>query len=93
MRLNTIDCVRGELVRENHILLQFTGLYDKQEEEIYEMDVVLIGSKKFIVVWDIGLNGWSLAEFSTSDITTPFQREQSKATIRLCNYYETEMKN
>jgi len=34
MRLNSIDCVKGELVKKDHILLQFTGLYDKQKEEI-----------------------------------------------------------
>lgn len=93
MRLNNIDCIKGELVRENHILLQFTGLYDKQEEEIYEMDVVLIGSEKFIVIWDEVQNGWSLAEFSRSELTRPFQKGNSKSTIRLCNYFESEMKN
>lgn len=29
MRLNTIDCRKGELFKRDHILLQFTGMYDK----------------------------------------------------------------
>lgn len=91
MRLNNIECIKGELFRKNHILLQFTGLYDKQEEEIYEMDVILIGSEKFIVIWDAVQNGWSLAKFSHSDFTRPFKKGSSKSAIRLCNYFESEM--
>ena len=63
MRLNSIDCIKGELFRKDHILLQFTGLHDKQDEEIYEMDMILIGGKKFIVFWDTLLNGWGLSAF------------------------------
>jgi hypothetical protein len=36
MRLNSIDCNKGELFKKDHILLQFTGLFDKEDEEIYE---------------------------------------------------------
>ena len=93
MRLNNIECKKGELFRKDHILLQFTGLYDKQEEEIYEMDVILIGSEKFIVIWDAVQNGWSLATLSNTDLKSPFIKGSSKAATRLCNYFESEMTN
>jgi len=90
MRLNSIDCVKGELFRKNHILLQFTGLYDQREEEIYEMDVVLIAGEKFIVSWDADHNGWGLASFSEPGKIRPFMTPMSRDAIRLWNYFESE---
>jgi hypothetical protein len=72
MRLNSIDCNKGELNKKDHILLQFTGLYDKQKEEIYDMDVLMIGSDKFIVNWDHERNGWALAKLSSESQSQPF---------------------
>lgn len=90
MRLNSIDCVRGELFRKDHILLQFTGLYDQQEEEIYEMDMILIGGNKFIVCWDPSLNGWSLAAFPATGTSRPFVKALSENAVRICNYFESD---
>ena len=90
MRLNSIDCIKGELFRRNHILLQFTGLHDKQNEEIYEMDLVLIGNDKFVVSWDTVQNGWGLSPFPDSHVKKPFVKEVSQSAIRLCNYFESE---
>jgi hypothetical protein len=90
MRLNSIDCKKGELFKKDHILLQFTGLYDKQQDEIYEMDVMLIGSEKFLVLWDSERNGWNLARLENTGVTSPFIKETSSKTTRLWNYFETE---
>ena len=90
MRLNSIDCVRGELVRKDHILLQFTGLYDKQNEEVYEMDMVLIGGKKFVVCWDTALNGWGLASLAGGGETKRWVRQLSDGAVRICSYFESE---
>ncbi len=90
MRLNSIDCIKGELFRKNHTLLQFTGLYDQQQEEIYEMDVVLIAGEKFVVFWDSNQNGWGLSAFSDAGNIRPFVKGISKTAIRICNYFESQ---
>jgi len=61
MRLNSIDNIRGELIKKEHILLQFTGLYDQDGEELYDMDVLLKGSEKLIIYWNDNVNGWSVS--------------------------------
>ena len=92
MRLNSIDCKKGELFKKDCILLQFTGLYDKQEEEIFEMDLLLINSEKYIVVWDTERNGWNLTQLSNSKKSEPFLQALSAKTSRLCSYYESDRK-
>ena len=92
MRLNAIDCKKGELIKADHILLQFTGLYDKQKDEIYDMDVLLIGADKFVVCWNEERNGWSLVNLSNESEKKDFLAEVSQKATRLWSYFETEKK-
>ncbi len=88
-KLSSIDCVKGELFKKNHILLQFTGLADRHGEELYEMDVVLVQSEKFVVVWEADRNGWALANAVSGTKTGAFSADQAIKTTRLCSYFES----
>lgn len=90
MRLGVIECVRGELQKKNHVLLQFTGLTDRSEEEIYELDVLLIQKEKKVVVWNTERNGWDIAALAKPTLSEPFIKSIAKQAVRICNYYETE---
>lgn len=90
MRLNSIDCIKGELTKKDHILLQFTGLFDKQKEEIYDMDVLLLGSEKLVVRWDEHRNGWAISDLEGKKEMEAFTEQIAGKTMRLCNYFESD---
>jgi hypothetical protein len=91
MRLNAIDCVKGELVKKDHQLLQFTGLLDKQGKELYELDVVMIEGVRHCIVWDDQQSGWMLRNLS-DDSMQSFHRSLTEKAIRLWNYLESAAK-
>ena len=90
MKLSSIECMKGELFKRDHILLQFTGHRDKHEEEIYEMDVVMMRSEKLVVTWDEESNGWFLIDFETEAKIQRFSKEVAEKTVRLCSYFESD---
>ena len=92
MKLSSIDCLKGELHKKDQLLLQFTGHRDKQEEEIYEMDIVMISSEKFVVTWDEESNGWFLTDLKKNVKVQRFIKEDAVKTVRLCSYFESDQK-
>ena len=88
MRLNSIDCHKGELFRKDHILLQFTGLFDKEEEEIYDMDILLIYSEKFLVYWNPEKNGWYFEPLEKPELAEPFLQHHAVGMKRLGSFFE-----
>ncbi|MBX2901313.1 MAG: hypothetical protein KF775_16790 [Cyclobacteriaceae bacterium] len=88
MRLNSIECHKGELVKRGHILLQFTGLHDCEGEEIYEMDVLLLSLEKFVVFWDAALSGWQIAPLHHVNEAKPFLANSAGNLKRFGSYYQ-----
>lgn len=88
MRLNSIDCVKGELMKKDHVLLQFTGLYDIQGEEVYDMDVVLKDTDRFVIHWKNDINGWTVSLLAGNQTSDHAIHDFIKTTTRLCNYFE-----
>ena len=90
IKLSNIDCVRGELSKKDHVLLQFTGMHDKHEEEIYEMDILITSNEKFVVQWHEDNNGWCLLPLPRQDSFIPLSKEMARKMKRLCNFFESE---
>jgi hypothetical protein len=90
MKLSSIDCYKGELYKKEHILLQFTGLLDQHEQEIYEMDILLKRDQKYLVRWHDENNGWYVLPYPLQDSFEPLATEMAATMRRLCNYFESE---
>jgi len=89
VRLNSIDCKRGELYKKDHILLQYTGFIDKNETELYEKDIVLFESEKYIILWDMGKYQWVVVGGGRKEGERKLIEKILLASVRLCNYYES----
>ena len=93
VRLDSIDCRRGELFKKDHILLQFTGLFDNRQDEIYEMDVLLIADQKHLVLWDADSNSWKIVKLKDRSSAQPFVKSIALKGQRLWSYFESAEKD
>lgn len=90
MRLDSFESVRGELQKSKHILLQFTGVHDKQGEQLYEMDVVLIDTSRYVIRWNERTSGWCFESESDPGNSKPLTVDSAKQMSRLCSWFESE---
>jgi hypothetical protein len=91
MRLNSIDCNKGELIKKDHILLQFTGVTDREGEEVYDMDILLIYTDKYLVYWNEEPGGWYYAPLATPTQGQPLLAGQAAKMRRFCSYFELDI--
>ena len=87
MRLSSIECVKGELHKKDHILLQFTEYVDAKGEEIYDHDIIHIDGKRYLVGWEREA-GW-MCRLLEEDKSIHLQTVDPKKITRLCSYFET----
>jgi hypothetical protein len=87
MRLNSIDCIKGELNKKSHVLLQFTGLLDKHDEEVYDMDILLNGSDKYLIKWSNEQYGWIIASLEGKMLQRDI-KIFAENSVRLRSYFE-----
>jgi hypothetical protein len=93
LRMDALPCVRGEIKKKDHIFLQFTGVFDKQQEELYEMDIVFRGkgADKFIVRWNVKHTGWCITDLDNEIPIEELTQDIGANLRRLCSYFESTL--
>ena len=87
-RVGQVNCVKSELYKEGHILLQYTDMEDQNKVEIYDGDVLLYQHRKHIVSWDEVKHRWIWTD-QTSQISSDLFVAQAKQSLRLCHSFES----
>ncbi len=89
MRLDSIACERGELIRKDHYILQFTGFLDRHREELYEMDIVLLANNRHVIRWDGDQGCWCYRGEHGVGEAVRLSRREAEQMVRICSYFES----
>jgi hypothetical protein len=87
-RISQVDCLKSELYKEGHILLQYTGMEDQGMVEIYDGDILLYQHRKHIVSWDEKEYLWIWTDL-TNQVQARFTRKEAQLSLRLCHSFES----
>ena len=89
-RIDKINCKRGLLYKNGHILFLFTGTLDQNDSEIYDGDILLYHKKKYSVSWSLESGQW--VRQSITDKEEPpiwLSVDDARQSYRLCHYLES----
>lgn len=79
-----MDGVKDEDVE----IMQYTGQKDLNNKDVYQRDIVLIGEKRHVVVWDNNRGGWSYTDVERMMKMTAFGRSEANRCKVIGNEFE-----
>ena len=84
-RPGIVAFMKGELIMQNCVILQYTSFVDKLGQEVYEDDILLIGETKHHVFWDEEVHTWM---YKLDNRTIKLTQNFARKTIIGYNAYE-----
>jgi len=79
----------GDFKDEDVEIMQYIGQKDKENEELYQRDIVEMDGKRYIVVWDNNRGGWSITDVDRRIMMKSFGRTEANVSKRIGNEFET----
>ena len=69
-------------------IMQFTGQKDKNNQDVFQRDLILLEERKYIIVWDNNRGGWSYTDVERQMTMTSFGRSEANNSEVIGNQFE-----